>query len=126
MSATGGRRSIDRRRTVATVTTASRRRAGDVALAVGVGIVQIGATYLASRHQPDRRSFDVLALVLLAAGPAALLFRRRYPVTVLCVSSATVLAYWVIGYGRGPVFLAMIVALATVVMAGRRGGRDRA
>jgi len=105
---------------VASVTTASRRRAADVALALGVGIVQVGATYLASRHQPDRRSFDVLALVLLAAGPIALLFRRRYPVTVLLVSSATVLAYWVIGYGRGPVFLAMIVALATVVMAGRR------
>ena len=56
----------------------------------------------------------------LALGPAALVFRRRYPVTVLLVSSATVLAYWVIGYGRGPVFLAMIVALVTVVMAGRR------
>lgn len=83
--------------------------------------MQIGVTYLASRHQPERRSFDVLAFVLLAAGPVALLFRRRYPVTVLLVSSATVLLYWVIGYGRGPVFLAMIVALATVVMAGRRG-----
>jgi signal transduction histidine kinase len=102
------------------VTSASQRRARDVALALGVGIVQVGATYLASRHQPERRPLDLLAFVLLALGPAALVFRRRYPVTVLLVSSATVLAYWVIGYGRGPVFLAMIVALATVVMAGRR------
>jgi signal transduction histidine kinase len=106
--------------TVATVTSASRRRAGDAALALGVAIVQIGATYLASRHQPERRAFDLLAFLLLAVGPVALLFRRRYPVTVLLVSSTSVLAYWVIGYGRGPVFLAMIVALATVVMAGRR------
>ncbi len=102
------------------VTPASQRRASDAALALGVGIVQVGVTYVASQHQPERRAFDLLAFVLLSAGPVALLFRRRYPVTVLLVSSATVLAYWVIGYARGPVFLAMIVALATVVMAGRR------
>jgi len=83
--------------------------------------VQVGVTYLASRHQPERRSFDVLAFALLSVGPVALLVRRRYPVTVLLVSFGSVLAYWVIGYARGPVFLAMIVALATVVMAGRRG-----
>jgi signal transduction histidine kinase len=85
-----------------------------------VGIVQVGVTYLASRHQPERRALDLLAFVLLAIGPVALLLRRRYPVTVLLVSAVSVLTYWVIGYGRGPVFLAMIVALATVVMAGRR------
>ena len=39
---------------------------------------------------------------------------------MLFVSTASVLAYWIIGYGRGPVFLAMIVALVTVVIAGRR------
>jgi signal transduction histidine kinase len=100
--------------------TTSRQRTTDVAIALGVLVVQVGATYLASRHQPERRSWDLLAVVLLSIGPVALLFRRRFPVTVLLVSSATVLAYWVIGYGRGPVFLAMIVALATVVMAGHR------
>jgi signal transduction histidine kinase len=105
---------------VAPVTSASQRRARDALLALGVGVVQVGVTYIASRHQPERRAFDLLAFVLLSVGPVALLFRRRYPVTVLLVSSATVLAYWVIGYARGPVFLAMIVALATVVMAGRR------
>jgi signal transduction histidine kinase len=89
-------------------------------LAVGVGIVQVGVTFLASIHQPEHRSLDALAVILLAAGPVALIYRRRYPVTVLLVSSTTVLVYWVIGYARGPVFLAMIVALATVVMAGRR------
>jgi signal transduction histidine kinase len=82
--------------------------------------VQICATYLASRHQPERQAFDLLAFVLLAVGPVALLFRRRYPATVLLVSTGSVLAYWVIGYARGPVFLAQIVALATVVMGGRR------
>jgi signal transduction histidine kinase len=58
--------------------------------------------------------------VLLAIGPLALLVRRRYPVQVLVVSLVSVLAYWVIGYGRGPVFFALIVALVTVVMAGHR------
>jgi signal transduction histidine kinase len=85
---------------------------------VGVGIFQVLGTALAARHQTGRRSLDLLAVVLLAIGPIALVVRRRYPITVLVVCISTVLAYWVIGYPRGPVFLAMIAALGTVVLAG--------
>jgi signal transduction histidine kinase len=92
----------------------------DIAIAAGVGIVQVLGTHIASSHQPERRSLDLLAFLLLAAGPLALIVRRRFPISVLLLASSTVLAFWVIGYARGPVFFAMIVALATVVAAGRR------
>jgi signal transduction histidine kinase len=92
----------------------------DIGLAVGVGLAQIAGTRFAAHHQTGRRAWDWLAVVLLAIGPLALLVRRRYPVQVLVVSLVSVLAYWVIGYGRGPVFFALIVALVTVVMAGHR------
>src|SRR5206468_2822406 len=87
-----------------------RTDVGDVALAGVIGLIQVGATYAAARHQHVHHRWDPLAVILLAAGPAALLVRRRHPVAVLAVAEATALAYWVIGYGRGPLFLALIVA----------------
>ena len=98
----------------------TRRRRSDLAVAVVVGVVQVGATYLASRHQPDRRAIDLLGFVLLAAGPASLVLRRRAPVLTLAVTFLTTLAFWEIGYARGPVFLSLAVAFFTAVMAGRR------
>ena len=56
---------------------ARRRWAADVALAALIAAVQVIGTYLAGRHQTDRRSFDAAAGLLLAAGPAALVVRRR-------------------------------------------------
>jgi signal transduction histidine kinase len=99
---------------------AVRSRAPAAALVVPVAVVHVGGTLLASLHQPERRSIDALALLLLLAGPAALAFRRRYPATVLYVVFASTLAYWVIGYPRGPVFLPLVVAFVGAVMAGRR------
>lgn len=90
------------------------------ALPLLVGAVQMAGTYLAGLHQPGRRPFDVAAFLLLAAGPAALTVRRRYPVTVLAVVLAATLGYSLSGYPRGPIFLALIVALVGAVMAGRR------
>ena len=92
----------------------------DVLLAVAVGAAQLLFTTLASRRQPDRLAIDGLAVVLLLAGPAALVLRRRYPVAVLAVVFSTTLAYVVIGYARGPIFLGLIVAFVTAVMHGRR------
>jgi signal transduction histidine kinase len=95
-------------------------RRGDFAVALVVGVLQVGGTYLASRHQPDRRAIDLLGFALLAAGPAALVVRRRMPVIALAVAFGSTLAFWEIGYARGPVFLALAVAFFTAVMAGRR------
>jgi signal transduction histidine kinase len=96
------------------------RRLPAAALAVVVGVLQVGITIVAARHQSGRRDMDVLGLALLAAGPVALAWRRRWPAGVLVVTAATTLAYLSIGYARGPVFLALIAAFVTAVMAGRR------
>jgi len=48
----------------------------------------------------------------------ALIVRRRFPVAVLEIAFATTLAYVVIGYRLGPIWLALIVAF---VSAARRG-----
>jgi signal transduction histidine kinase len=92
----------------------------DAALAAGVLVVQVGATYAAAHHQHVHHRWDAGAVALLAAGPIALVWRRPHPVAVLWVALSSALAYWVIGYGRGPLFLALIIALLTAVTAGHR------
>lgn len=99
---------------------ARRPPAIDVALAAGIAVIQVAGTYLAGRHQVEREPFDVLAGVLLAAGPAALIVRRRFPVAVYATAFASTLAYVSLGYPRGPVFFGLIVAFLTVVLAGHR------
>jgi hypothetical protein len=51
----------------------------DVALAVAVAVVQVLGTHFAAttHHQANRRPLDLLAYVLLVAGPVALVVRRR-------------------------------------------------
>ena len=89
-------------------------------LAVVVGVAQLLFTHLAGRDQVDRYSLDPLGVALLLAGPVALVVRHLYPSAVLIVTLAATLTYWEIGYVRGPIFLALIVAFATAVMHGRR------
>ena len=99
-----------------------RGRWDDVRIALLVGVVQVVGTYLAGHHhrQTGRKSFDALAFVLLAAGPAALAFRRRAPAAVLVAVFGLTLAYDMAGYPQGPIFLALIVAFFTAIGAGRR------
>jgi signal transduction histidine kinase len=99
---------------------ARRLRAADVALAAAIAVLQVGGAYLAGRHQSDRESFDLLAGLLLAAGPAALVVRRRYPLPVLFANFATTLVYSALGYPQGPIFFGLIVAFLTAVVAGHR------
>ena len=97
-----------------------RIQRGDVALAIGVGLIQIAGTTLAARHQSGRDSLDALGYALLAAGPVALLLRRRRPVAVLAVTFASTLAYATIDYPRGPIYVSLAVAFFNAVFAGRR------
>jgi signal transduction histidine kinase len=104
---------------------ADERRGGrslrsDARLAAAIGAAQLLFTYLAGRHQADRYALDLLGVALLLAGPAALVVRRRYPSAVLAVALASTLAYWQVGYVRGPIFLGLIAAFVTVVVHGRR------
>jgi signal transduction histidine kinase len=91
-----------------------------VALPLVLAAVQIGGTYFASRSQTDREPLDALAVGLLAAGPAALIARHRYPVAVLWAVAGVTLAYMLLGYAYGPVFLSVIVGLFVAVGDGHR------
>jgi signal transduction histidine kinase len=59
-------------------------------------------------------------MVLLGLGVLALPLRHRHPVAVLWWVLGTTLAYWGLGYPRGPVFFALLVALFQVVLTGHR------
>jgi signal transduction histidine kinase len=84
-------------------------RGWDAVTAAAAGVLQIGGTALAGIHQDA--SFTALSFVLLAAGPIALAFRRRAPLTVLAVNFAAAFAYWLTPSPRGPVFVGLLVAL---------------
>ncbi|MFF2553108.1 sensor histidine kinase [Nocardia sp. NPDC058058] len=101
-------------------TSAARR--WDVLLALVVAAIQLGAGTLANEHQTGTRGLDLLGYALLAAGPLLLTVRRRYPEPVFYAVLAITSAYLLIGYGYGPVFLALVVAFLT---AGVRGPRWR-
>ena len=98
----------------------ARRRAlaVDVLLALGVGLVQVLGVLLSERvgRAADWRAPDALAYLLLAAGPAALLLRRRWPLGVLAVTLACGLAYAARTYPEGPSQLAVYPALWTVAL----------
>ena len=97
-----------------------RDRGLDVLLAVAAAVVQVGGTYAAGLHQPERRSLDVLGVVLLVAGPVALVARRRHPVAVLGLAFATIFVYALADYPGGPVWFALIVAFFTAQLSGHR------
>jgi signal transduction histidine kinase len=92
----------------------------DLAIAVGLGLVQILGTHFAAHRQPEREPLDAIGYSLLAAGPVALMVRRRFPVAVYAVVFGATLAYAAIGYPRGPIFLSLLVAFFTVVITGHR------
>jgi signal transduction histidine kinase len=92
----------------------------DVLIAFAALAIQDFGTHLAARGQEGHTTLNVLAYALLAAGPIALLLRRRYPVAVLVFVFGATLAYWSTDFPRGPVFVALIVALITAILAGFR------
>ncbi len=57
------------------------------------------------------------ALLLVAVASLALIWRRRYPVTVLTVSTAAVVTYSLLGYVNGASLLAPPLALYSVALA---------
>ena len=95
-------------------------RPTDVAVAVLVGLAQLGLTTGAAQGQPDRQPLDLLAYLLLAAGPVALLWRWRSPVWVLVAVMVSNVLYFALGYPYGPAWLSLIVAFWTAVTGGAR------
>jgi signal transduction histidine kinase len=95
-------------------------RPTDVAVAALVGVVQLGLTTAAAHRWPDRQPLDLLAYLLLAAGPVALVWRWRSPAWVLAAVMASNVVYFALGYPYGPAWLSLIVALWTAVTGGAR------
>ena len=94
--------------------------ASDVLLVLGVAVVQVVGTVFASHHQHETDPLDPIGYVLLAAGPAGLILRRRWPVLALAVTYAATFGYLLLDYPAGPIWLALIIAFVTVVARGRR------
>jgi signal transduction histidine kinase len=92
----------------------------DAVLAAGLAAFLTVGTYFASQGQPGRRPFDAGAIALVIAAAGALAWRRRQPVAVLGVVFGATLLYFVLGYAGGPIWLALIIAYFTAVVAGHR------
>src|SRR5712691_10743912 len=90
----------------------------DIPLALVVAAGQVGGTLAVSRG--EHGAVTPWAITLLALGAAALVLRGRQPVPVLAVTFAATLWYWSAAYPRGPVFISLIVALGSCLIAGRR------
>ncbi len=97
-----------------------RGRWADVLLALTVGVLQVGGTYIAGAHQPQRTAFDVFAGALLVVPAAALVARRQHPVEVLAAVFLSTLVYALSHYPGGPIFIALIVAFFAAQTAGHR------
>jgi signal transduction histidine kinase len=87
---------------------------------LAVALFQVMGTIGAARQQDDTGSLNALTFVLLLAGPAALLARRSYPVPVFLGVLVVTLAYFVLDFPHGPVFVSLIVAFFAVMGAGER------
>jgi signal transduction histidine kinase len=84
------------------------------------GGIQLVGSFGASMRQPAARPLDAVAVVLLLAGPVALLARRRFPVATVAVTAAAMLGYLAAGYPYGPVVLSFAFALISAVFHGQR------
>jgi signal transduction histidine kinase len=89
---------------------------GLLALAVGAANFTAAATSNAGAvlGRTTWRPLDALGYVLLAAGPLALVGRRRWPLTVLAAVQAGSIAYSARDYPEGGTGLTVFVALYTV------------
>lgn len=86
-----------------------------------VALIQLAGSGAAGRHQTAGRvPLDAFGYLLLVAGPALLVLRRRRPVPVVAGTAAVTLVYLGTGYPYGPVFASFAVAYCTAVWSGHR------
>ncbi|MCP2169057.1 sensor histidine kinase [Goodfellowiella coeruleoviolacea] len=94
-------------------------RRGDALLAAAAGALVAGITTAAARWQPDARPLDLLGYGLLLATALPLAWRRRFPRSVLLLTAALTVAYYLGPYPGGPLLVVPTIALFTLaVLAG--------
>jgi signal transduction histidine kinase len=91
-----------------------------VLLAVTVALAQVGGSYLSSSWRTSSAHPGIWTYVVLIAGAASLVFRRRYPVSVLAFALVTTFAAGALTRHAGFVWLTLIVAFFNTVLARRR------
>jgi signal transduction histidine kinase len=90
---------------------------GLLALAVGTAnLLTAGVSNTAGVGRTPWRPLDALGYLLLAIGPLALVFRRRWPLGVLAAVMAISVAYSARGYPEGGTGFTGFVALYTVAV----------
>lgn len=82
--------------------------------------VQLIGTHVVSLRQPGAHPVDVVAVVLLVAGPALLLVLPRRPGPIAAGICALTVVYFALGYAWGPVLLSPAFALISATAAGAR------
>jgi signal transduction histidine kinase len=85
-----------------------------------LALIQVLGTHGAALRQPEARPVDALAVVLLVAGPAALLAIPRRPGPAAAATVAVTIVYFALGYPWGPVLAAPALALVFASAAGAR------
>jgi signal transduction histidine kinase len=88
----------------------------DVALAGLLAALQLGATFAVTSDHHPARSLRVVDVVLVLAGPVALLARRRYPVIVMWIAFLASLGPRTDGFA----YLSLIVAFFSTILLGHR------
>ncbi|GAA2824942.1 sensor histidine kinase [Kribbella solani] len=85
-----------------------------------LSLISVIGTLGSAQGQPERRHPDVLMVVLLLIGTIALYWLRTHPVAVLWTTATTTLIYMLREYPWGPVVIAFVIAVFTVIRLGHR------
>ena len=98
------------RRKVAAV----RVKVQDPVFGAVVTALVLAGTVQAWHEQPEMRTLDGLAWVLLSAGGLALVVRRILPIVCVAVTFTVSMIYLALGYPYGPIFFYVMIALYTL------------
>jgi signal transduction histidine kinase len=100
---------------IVTVMDATRVRTVDVVLATVVAAALV--VVMPVIENPDARSFDALAVVLVVVAGGALALHRRAPMVVLAVTTSALVLYSLRDYSGSPVYVTWIGAIFAVSVA---------
>lgn len=90
------------------------------ALVIPIAFVQLIGTYPFAVLQDQLDRLNVLSSALVLAGPPLLLMRRSRPLLTLLLTVLVTVAYLLLGFPFGPVFLTPVVAAFNAVLHGPR------